>query len=138
MNFRFNNKYEIPQSWGKYFFEWQYFEVNLERLLNDWSCRNRVHFMDKLKYDRTIYVCFNLVLVVIMIVLYVTSILQILWKNQAENMHQKLITQNNQCMQEDILKEDYKKVKKVNYIFISNPTPFNGQDHEKQNGPGTL
>ena len=46
-------------------------------------------------------------------------------------------------MQEIILKIRYferglsKSLKKVNYIFLSNPVPFNGQSYQKQKGPGT-
>ena len=46
-------------------------------------------------------------------------------------------------MQEIILKIRYygrglsKSLKKVNYIFFSNPVPFNGQSYQKQKGSGT-
>ena len=46
-------------------------------------------------------------------------------------------------MQEIILKIRYferglsKSLKKVNFIFFSNPVPFNGQSYLKQKGPGT-
>ena len=67
-------------------------------------------------------------------------------------MHQKLvpdpvliliITQNSYCMQEILLIIRYfekglsKSFKKVNFLFFSNLVLFNGQDYEKQNGPGT-
>ena len=45
-------------------------------------------------------------------------------------------------MQEIILKIRYferelsKSLKKVNYIFFSNPVLFNGQSYQKQNDPG--
>ena len=36
------------------------------------------------------------------------------------------------------LKEDYQKaLKKVTLFFLSNPVPFNGQNYQKQKGPGT-
>ena len=36
------------------------------------------------------------------------------------------------------MKEDYQKaLKKVNLIFLPNPTPFNGQSYQKQKGSGT-
>ena len=38
----------------------------------------------------------------------------------------------------DILKEDYQKaLKKVTLFFLLNPVPFNGQNYQKQKGPGT-
>ena len=46
-------------------------------------------------------------------------------------------------MQEILLKIRYfekglsKSLKKVNFIFLSNPVPFNGQSYLKQKGPGT-
>ena len=46
-------------------------------------------------------------------------------------------------MQEILLKIRYferglsKCFKKVNFFFLSNPVHFNGQDYEKQTGPGT-
>ena len=46
-------------------------------------------------------------------------------------------------MQEIILKVRYferglsKSLKKVNFIFLSNPVPFNGQSYQKQKEPGT-
>ena len=46
-------------------------------------------------------------------------------------------------MQEIPLKVRYfergltKTFKKVNFIFLSNPVPFNGQNYHKQKGPGT-
>ena len=30
-----------------------------------------------------------------------------------------------------------KNLRKVNFVFLSNPVPFNGQDYEKQKGPRT-
>ena len=30
-----------------------------------------------------------------------------------------------------------KSLKKVNFIFLSNPVPFNGQNYQKQKGSGT-
>ena len=30
-----------------------------------------------------------------------------------------------------------KSLKKVNFIFLSNPVPFNGQSYQKQKGSGT-
>ena len=32
---------------------------------------------------------------------------------------------------------DQKALKKLNLFFLLNPVPFNGQDYEKQMGPGT-
>ena len=52
-------------------------------------------------------------------------------------------TQNSYCMQEILLKIGYlergllKTFKKVNFIFLSNPVPFNGRSYEKQKRPGT-
>ena len=46
-------------------------------------------------------------------------------------------------MQEILLKIRYferglsKSLKKVNFIFLSNPVPFNGQSYQKQKGPET-
>ena len=46
-------------------------------------------------------------------------------------------------MQEILLKIRYferrlsKTLTKVNFIFLSNPVPFNGQSYQKQKGPGT-
>ena len=46
-------------------------------------------------------------------------------------------------MQNIILKIRYferilsKGLKKLTLFFLSNPVPFNGQDYEKQKGPGT-
>ena len=46
-------------------------------------------------------------------------------------------------MQKIILKRRYfergssKSLKKINYIFLLNPVPFNGQSYQKQKGPGT-
>ena len=46
-------------------------------------------------------------------------------------------------MQEILLKIRYferglsKTLKKVNFIFLSNPVLFNGQNYQKQKGPGT-
>ena len=38
----------------------------------------------------------------------------------------------------DILKEDYQKVlKKLILFFLSNPVPLNGENYQKQKGPGT-
>ena len=38
----------------------------------------------------------------------------------------------------NILKEDFQKaLKKLTLFFLLNPVPFNGQDYEKQNWPGT-
>ena len=37
-----------------------------------------------------------------------------------------------------MLNEDYQKaLKKLALFFLSNPVPFNGQNYQKQNGPGT-
>ena len=37
-----------------------------------------------------------------------------------------------------MLKEDYQKgFKKLTLFFHSNPVPFNGQNYQKQNEPGT-
>ena len=53
------------------------------------------------------------------------------------------ITQNSHCMQELLLKIRYferglsKGLKKVNFIFLLSPVPFNGQSYQKQYGPGT-
>ena len=30
-----------------------------------------------------------------------------------------------------------KNLRKVNFVFLSSPVPFNGQDYEKQKGPRT-
>ena len=36
------------------------------------------------------------------------------------------------------MKENYQKIlKNLTLFFLSNPVPFNGQDYEKQKGPGT-
>ena len=36
------------------------------------------------------------------------------------------------------MKADYQKqLKKVNFIFLLNPVPFNVQSYQKQKGPGT-
>ena len=36
------------------------------------------------------------------------------------------------------MKEDYQKtLKKLTLFFLSNPVPFNGQNYQKQKGPGT-
>ena len=35
------------------------------------------------------------------------------------------------------MKEDYQKALKMLTLFFSNPVPFNGQNYQKQNGPGT-
>ena len=46
-------------------------------------------------------------------------------------------------MQEILLKIRYfergfiKNSKKLNLFFLSNPVPFNGQNYQKQKGPGT-
>ena len=46
-------------------------------------------------------------------------------------------------MQEILLKVRYfergllKNLKKVNFVFLSNPVPFNGQSYQKQKGSGT-
>ena len=46
-------------------------------------------------------------------------------------------------MQDIIFKVRYfkrgliKTFKKVNFIFLSNPVPFNGQNYQKQKEPGT-
>ena len=75
-----------------------------------------------------------------------------LWKNHAENMHQKLVpdlfiifvnNRNSHCMQEIALKvryfkEDYQKALiKVTLFFLLNPVPFNGQNYQKQKRLGT-
>ena len=52
------------------------------------------------------------------------------------------MTKNIHCTQEIILKIRYleigllKSLKKVNFIFSFEPSPFNGQDYRKQKGPG--
>ena len=33
--------------------------------------------------------------------------------------------------------DDQKTLKKVTSFFLPNPVPFNGQNYQKQNGPGT-
>ena len=56
-----------------------------------------------------------------------------------------LILLNNpkQCTQEILLKVKYferglsKSSLKVNFIFFSNPVPFNGQSYQKHKGPET-
>ena len=46
-------------------------------------------------------------------------------------------------MQEILLQVRYseggisKTLKKVNFVFLLNPVPFNGQSYQKQMGPGT-
>ena len=63
-------------------------------------------------------------------------------KNHAENVQQKLVPDpfsilfNNKKVRyfEEGLS---KSLKKVNFIFLSNPVPFNGQSYQKQKGPGT-
>ena len=36
------------------------------------------------------------------------------------------------------MKEDYEKaLKKLTLFFVLNPVPFNGQNYQKQKGPGT-
>ena len=36
------------------------------------------------------------------------------------------------------MEEDHQKIfKKLTLIFLSNPLPFNGQNYQKQKGPGT-
>ena len=36
------------------------------------------------------------------------------------------------------MKKDYQKaLKKLTLFFLSNPVPFNGQNYQKQKGPGT-
>ena len=36
------------------------------------------------------------------------------------------------------MKEDYQRaLKELTLFFLSNPIPFNGQDYEKEKGPGT-
>ena len=36
------------------------------------------------------------------------------------------------------MKEDYQKaLKKLTLFFLLNPVPFNGQNYQKQKGPGT-
>ena len=35
------------------------------------------------------------------------------------------------------MKEDYQKALRKLTLFVSNPVPFNGQNYQKQNGPGT-
>ena len=46
-------------------------------------------------------------------------------------------------MQEILLKIRYfergssKSLKKAKFFFLSNPVPFNGQNYQKQKGPGT-
>ena len=74
-------------------------------------------------------------------------------QNGAENVDQKLIPDiflilvNNQKQplhtrnsfkNKDIFKKSYQKaLKRLTLFFLSNPVPFNGQDYEKQKGPGT-
>ena len=66
-------------------------------------------------------------------------------------MHQKLVPDsslilaNNHSIQEIFLKIRYFEIErgsskiflKVNFIFSFNPFPFNGQNYQKQKGPGT-
>ena len=65
-------------------------------------------------------------------------------------MNQKLVpdlslTQSSHCIQEIFLKIRYFEMErgspkiflKVNFIFSFNPVPFNGQNYQKQKGPGT-
>ena len=53
------------------------------------------------------------------------------------------VTKNSHCMQKILLKIRYferglsKSLKKVNFIFLYNPVPFNGQSFQKYKGPGT-
>ena len=35
------------------------------------------------------------------------------------------------------MKENYQKALKLTLFSLSNPVPFDGQDYEKQKGPGT-
>ena len=72
-------------------------------------------------------------------------------KNHAENLHQKLapdpflilLKNPNSHWMQIFLKIKYferersKSLKKVSFIFLSNPISFNGQSYQKQNGPGT-
>ena len=76
-----------------------------------------------------------------------------LWKNHAENVHQKLAPDpclillnnpkqplhgTNSFKKSNILKENYQKaLKKLTLFFLSNPISFNGQSHQKQKGSGT-
>ena len=55
-----------------------------------------------------------------------------------------LVNNLKYCMQycllkiKDILKEDYQKAwKKLTLFFLTNPSPFNGQNYQKQKGPVT-
>ena len=54
------------------------------------------------------------------------------------------MTKNIHCTQEIILKIRYfergllKSLKKVNFIFSFEPSPFNGQDYRKQKEPGVV
>ena len=72
-------------------------------------------------------------------------------ENYAENMHWKLVSdpfliflmQNSHYMQYILLEKRYferglsKRIKKVNFFFLLNPVPFNGQSYQKQKRPGT-
>ena len=76
-----------------------------------------------------------------------------LWKNHAENVHKKLVSDPflilvskqkhpfhaiNSFKNQDILKNDYQKTfKKLILVFLSNPVLFNEQCFEKQNRSGT-
>ena len=57
-------------------------------------------------------------------------------------MHQKLVLDSH-YMQKILLKIRYferrlsKSLKKSTLFFLLHPVPFNGQNHEKQTGPGT-
>ena len=72
-----------------------------------------------------------------------------LWKNHAENVHQKLVADpffllvNNpkqtlhtlNFFKNKIFSKDYQKpLKKLTLFFLSNPVPFNGQSYKKQKG----
>ena len=72
-----------------------------------------------------------------------------LWKNHAENVHQKLVADpffifvNNpkqllhaiNSFKNKIVSKDYQKpLKKLTLFFLSNPVPFNEQSYKKQKG----
>ena len=75
-----------------------------------------------------------------------------LWKNHAENVHQKLVPDSflilvnetkqpfyaGNCFKNKSLLEDYQKaLEKLTLFFFSNQVLFHRQNYQKQKGPGT-
>ena len=59
--------------------------------------------------------------------------------NDPNNPKQLLNVRNsfkNRIFWKGVIKKS-KNLNKVNFIFLSNPVPFNAQDYEKQKGSGT-